>query len=223
MTEIARPSLRERKFARTRLSLAEAVTNHLEAASFESLSVKSLCERVQISEATFFNYFPRKQELLSYLVHLWVIELGWHVQKATEELRGLAVVDALFAEVARTCESRPGVLAEMLAWIARGGSLDSDLQIGELEKQLAYPDLDDIGSIPVKGIDAWLLPPLEAAISNGDLPENTLLPLMLTTLLSVLFGVPLTLLASDPTRIATVYRQQLALVLAGIRAAAGSQ
>ena len=215
--------LRQRKFARTRLNLARVLADALGQQSFDEVSVKQLCRSAEVSEATFFNYFPRKQELLSYLVHLWVIELGWHVQKATEELRGLAVVDALFAEVARTCESRPGVLAEMLAWIARGGSLDSDLQIGELEKQLAYPDLDDIGSIPVKGIDAWLLPPLEAAISNGDLPENTLVPLMLTTLLSVLFGVPLTLLASDPTRIATVYRQQLALLLAGIRAAAGSQ
>ena len=215
--------LRQRKFARTRLNLARVLADALGQQSFDEVSVKQLCRSAEVSEATFFNYFPRKQELLTYLVHLWVLELGWHVQKATEELRGLAVVDALFAEVARTCESRPGVLAEMLAWIARGGSLDSDLQIGELEKQLAYPDLDDIGSVHVKGIDAWLLPPLEAAISNGDLPENTLVPLILTTLLSVLFGVPLTLLASDPTRIATVYRQQLALVLAGIRAAAGSQ
>ena len=187
------------------------------------MSVKQLCRNAEVSEATFFNYFPRKQDLLSYLVHLWVLELGWHVQQGWREQRGLAVVDALFAEVARTCESRPGVLAEMLAWIARGGSLDNELEISELEKQLAYPDLDGIASIPVKGIDAWLLPPLEAAISNGDLPENTLLPLMLTSLLSLLFGVPLTLLASDPSRIATAYRQQLALVLAGIRAAAGSR
>jgi AcrR family transcriptional regulator len=215
--------LRQRKFARTRLNLARVLADALGQQSFDEVSVKQLCRNAEVSEATFFNYFPRKQDLLSYLVHLWVLELGWHVHKAAAELRGLAVVDALFAEVARTCESRPRVLAEMLAWIARGGSLDNELEIGELEKQLAYPDLEGIASIPVKGIDAWLLPPLEAAISNGDLPENTLLPLMLTSLLSLLFGVPLTLLASDPSRIATAYRQQLALVLAGIRAAAGSR
>lgn len=215
--------LRQRKYARTRLNLARVLADALGQQSFDEVSVKQLCRSAEVSEATFFNYFPRKQDLLSYLVHLWILELGWHVQKAAGEKRGLAVVDALFAEVARTCESRPGVLAEMLAWIARGGSLDSDLEIGELEKQLAYPDLDSIASIPVKGIDAWLLPPLEAAISSGDLPENTLLPLLLTSLLSTLFGVPLTLLASDPSRIATVYRQQLALVLAGIRVAAGSR
>jgi len=215
--------LRQRKFARTRLNLARVLADALGKRSFDEVSVKKLCRNAEVSEATFFNYFPRKQDLLSYLVHLWVLELGWHVNKAGTELRGLAVVDALFAEVARTCESRPGVLAEMLAWIARGGNLDSGMEIGDLEKQLAYPDLEGIASIPVKGIDAWLLPPLEAAMSSGDLPENTLLPLLLTSLLSILFGVPLTLLAADPARIATVYRQQLALVLAGIRAAAGSR
>ncbi len=215
--------LRQRKFARTRLNLARVLADALGEQSFDEVSVKQLCHSAEVSEATFFNYFPRKQDLLSYLVHLWVLELGWHVRKAERELRGLSVVDALFAEVARTCESRPGVLAEMLAWIARGGSLNGELEISELEKQLAFPELEGIEAIPVKGIDAWLLPPLEASVSSGDLPENTVLPLILTSLLSLLFGVPLTLLSSDPARIATVYRQQLALVLAGIRAASGNR
>ena len=79
-----------------------------------------------------------------------------------------------------------------------------------LEKRLAFPDLQGIEETPIKGIDTWLAPHLEVAIKQGELPENTLVPLLLGTLLSVLFGVPLTLLASDPARIAPVYRQQLA-------------
>ncbi len=215
--------LRQRKFARTRLNLARVLADALGQQSFDEVSVKKLCRSAEVSEATFFNYFPRKQDLLSYLVHLWILELGWHVHKVSADVRGLAVVDALFSEVARTCESRPGVLAEMLAWIARGGSLNSQIQIGELEKQLAYPDLDGIASIPVKGIDTLLAPSLQVAINTGELPENTLIPMLLSCLLSVLFGVPLTLLASDPARIGTAYRQQLVVVLAGIRAAAGSR
>ena len=72
-----RPSLRERKFAKTRLALAEAASLHLEAAPLENLSVKSLCERVQISEATFLNYFPKKEDLVIYLDRLWTLELNW--------------------------------------------------------------------------------------------------------------------------------------------------
>jgi len=215
--------LRQRKFARTRLALARVLADALGEQPFAEVPVKRLCRAAEVSEATFFNYFPRKQDLMTYLAHLWVLELGWHVERASAETGGLQVVDRLFAEVARTCERRPGVLAELLAWIARGGSLNTGLQINALEKQLAFPELAGIEVTPIRGIDAWLAPHLEAAVSQGDLPDNTLVSLLLGTLLSVLFGVPLTLLASDPGRIATVYRQQLALVLAGVRAAAAAR
>lgn len=215
--------LRQRKFARTRLALARVLADALAEESFAEVAVKRLCRTAEVSEATFFNYFPRKQDLLTYLAHLWLLELGWHVQRAAGEAKGLPVVDKLFAEVARTCERRPGVLAELLAWIARGGGLNNGPDISELEKQLAFPELPGIESVPVQGLDAWLLPQVEAAISRGDLPENTLRPLVLGALLAMLLGVPLTLLGSDPVRIASAYRQQLALVLAGIRATAGAR
>lgn len=212
--------LRQRKFARTRLALARVLADALGERSFVEVPIKQLCRAAEVSEATFFNYFPRKQDLMTYLAHLWVLELGWHVERASNEASGLPVVNKLFAEVARTCERRPGVLAELLAWIARGGTLNAGMEVTTLEKQFAFPELQGIEATPIKGIDAWLAPHLEAAVSQGDLPQNTLVPLLLGALLSVLFGVPLTLLAGDPARIAPVYRQQLALVLAGIRAAA---
>jgi AcrR family transcriptional regulator len=215
--------LRQRKFARTRLALARVLADALGEESFAEVAVKRLCRTAEVSEATFFNYFPRKQDLLTYLAHLWLLELGWHVQRAASEAKGLPVVDKLFAEVARTCERRPGVLAELLAWIARGGGLHTGLDISELEKQLAFPELPGIENVPIQGLDAWLLPQVEAAISRGDLPENALRPLVLGALLAMLLGVPLTLLGSDPARIASAYRQQLALVLAGIRATAGAR
>jgi AcrR family transcriptional regulator len=215
--------LRQRKFARTRLALARVLADALGEEGFAEVAVKRLCRTAEVSEATFFNYFPRKQDLLTYLAHLWLLELGWHVQRAAGEAKGLPVVDKLFAEVARTCERRPGVLAELLAWIARGGGLNNGLDISELEKQLAFPELPGIENVPVQGLDAWLLPQVEAAIACGDLPENTLRPLVLGALLAMLLGVPLTLLGSDPARIASAYRQQLALVLAGIRATAGAR
>jgi AcrR family transcriptional regulator len=215
--------LRQRKFARTRLALARVLADALAETAFDEISVKRLSRSAEVSEATFFNYFSRKQDLMTYLAHLWMLELGWHMRAAVNESRGLAAVDKLFEEVARTCASRPRVLAEILAWIARGGSLDARLEISALEKQLAFPDHEDIGTVPIKGIDAWLAPQLEAAITQGELPENTLVPLLLATLLSILFGAPLTLLASDPARINSTYRQQLALLRAGLKSAAGGR
>ncbi|MGW8311541.1 MAG: TetR/AcrR family transcriptional regulator [Thiogranum sp.] len=214
--------LRQRKFARTRLALARVLADALARESFAAVPVKQLCREAEVSEATFFNYFGRKQDLMTYLAHLWMLELGWQVQQAVNEGNtGLPAVHRLFAEVARTCERRPGVLAELLAWIARGGELDKGLEISAVEKQLAFPELAGIEAIPVKTPDAWLVPQLQAAIAAGELPENALVTVLLGALLAILFGAPLTLLGSDPGRIASVYRQQLSLLLAGVRAAAG--
>ncbi len=211
--------LRTRKAARTRLALARALSGALVDHTFADIRVKTICAEAELSEATFFNYFGRKQDLMTYLAHLWLLELGWHVELAATRVRGLAVIDQLFAQVANTCERKPGIFRELLVWIARGGSLDPNIPLGQLEKQLAFPDLEGIGDTPVRGIDNWLLKQLEVAVSDGELPDNTIIPLMLASLLTILLGVPMTMLSHDPQRIAGHYRQQLALLWAGSRAA----
>lgn len=211
--------LRTRKAARTRLALVQALSDALVEHNFADIRVKTICAEAELSEATFFNYFGRKQDLMAYLAHLWLLELGWHVQAATTRARGLAVIEQLFAQVANTCVRKPGVFRELLVWIARGGSLDPDIDLGSQEKQLAFPGLDGIADTPVKGIDVWLLKHLEVAMSDGELPDNTLIPLVLGNLLTILLGVPMTTLSHDPQRVASSYRQQLALLWAGSRSA----
>ncbi len=60
-------SLREIKYAKTKFEIVEAAWEHLATESFETCSVKDLCKKVQISEATFFNYFPKKEQLLFFM------------------------------------------------------------------------------------------------------------------------------------------------------------
>ncbi|HFD79478.1 MAG TPA: TetR/AcrR family transcriptional regulator [Gammaproteobacteria bacterium] len=209
--------LRKRKYARTRLALATALSEALTRQPFSEVTTRALCREAEVSEATFFNYFPHKQDLMAYLAHLWLLELGWHTQRAASAGQGLAVIDQLFAQTAKNCASRPGVFRELLVWIARGGNIDPQLEITPFEKQLAFPRLEGIDTTPVKGIDSWLATQIEAAIHSGELPPNTVPPLLLAALLAILLGVPLTMLSSDAARIAPMYRQQLALLWAGTR------
>ncbi len=213
--------LRQKKYARTRLALATALSGALTDLSLNDISVKSLCHKAELSEATFFNYFPSKQELMAYLAQLWLLELCWQVQHSAEAPKGLPAIQHLFAQLARICISRPGMMRELIAWIARGGRLNEALELGALERKLAFPDLEGIDAIQIKGIDALIVPHLEIAIRKGELPDNPLIPTLLSLLLALLFGVPLTLLSSHPGKIADLYQQQLQLVWFGVRAAAG--
>ena len=167
-------ALRTRKFARTRLTLARALAQALAAQSLSEVPVKALCQQAEVSEATFFNYFPRKQDLMTYLAHLWLLELSWHAQSAAAASQGLAVIDRLFAETAKTCEATPGLFRELLVWMVRGGNLEQSMELSAVEKQLAFPQLAGIEQTPIKGIDRWLAAHLESAIAHGDLPANSL-------------------------------------------------
>ena len=84
--------LRQRKFARTRLALASALSKALVQQALSEVSVKALCREAEVSEATFFNYFPSKQALMAYLAQLWLLELGWHAQAAAEASQGLSAI-----------------------------------------------------------------------------------------------------------------------------------
>ena len=212
--------LRQRKSARTRLALADALTKALTRHTLAEISVKQLCQEAELSEATFFNYFRRKSDLMAYQAQLWLLELGWHLGNAPPESNGLAAVDLLFSRTAVTCARQPGVFRELIVWLVRGGELSDIDEMAVIDKRLAFPQLEGIENVPVKGVDAWLAPQLDAAMRRQELPDNALLPMTIASLLTILFGVPLTFLAKDPARIASVYRQQLTILWVGIRASA---
>ena len=221
MTRQARPSLRERKFAKTRLALAEAASHHLEAAPFEMLSVKSLCERVQISEATFFNYFPRKEDLIIYLDRLWTLELNWYGQQAMQQHQGLAVIDALFRYTSIQIQKKPGLMGEIIAHEARSRTRQQGPEITVAERMMAFSDLEGIVSTPDDSLEGLLRGSLQTAIEQGELPENTAMSAAMVGLVSIFYGVPLALQHNNPAAIAAMYRQQLELLWKGLRVAAG--
>jgi AcrR family transcriptional regulator len=221
MTGITRPSLRERKFARTRLALAEAATNHLEAAAFESLSVKALCDRVQISEATFFNYFPRKEDLIVYLDRLWTLELNWYGKQAAEQQQGLAVIDSMFRYTAIQVQKKPGLMGEIIAYEARSRERHAGLEITTAERLMAFSDLPGIVDLPDDSLESLLRDSLQKAINLGELPENTAMATAMVGMVSIFYGVPLAMQHGNAAGIGAMYRQQLAILWGGLRSVAG--
>jgi AcrR family transcriptional regulator len=221
MAESTRPSLRERKFARTRLALAEVAAQHMQAASFETLSVKALCERVQVSEATFFNYFPKKDDLIVYLDHLWTLELNWYGRQSATQHSGLAVIDAMFRYTAIQVQKKPGLMGEIIAHEARARQRASNPEITRAERMLAFPDLDGIDEMPDDSLEHILRAALQQGIDRGELPVNTAVTAAMVGLVSIFYGVPLALQHSNPAAIGAMYRQQLAILWEGLRVVSG--
>ncbi|MGD2056952.1 MAG: TetR family transcriptional regulator [Gammaproteobacteria bacterium] len=223
MAASSRFTLRARKFARTRISLAEIVAHHLETASLETLSVKALCERAQISEATFFNYFPRKEDLVVYLDTLWSLELNWYGRQVAGQQPGLAVIDALFRYTAIQIQKKPGLMAEIIAHEARAREPVPRPEVTGAELAMVFPDLEGIEDSSGEGLEVLLRTALQQAIEQGELPANTAIAAAMVGLVSIFYGVPLAIQHSNPASIGAMYRQQLELLWAGLRSVAGAQ
>ena len=221
VSQPARIPLRERKFYQTRLRLARALRERLDRVSLDELNVRDLCEEVEVSEATFFNYFPKKSDLLAYLGQLWSVELAWHGRQALARGEsGLTAVQRVFEQAARQFQAAPGVAGELIAWQARARARHAPEPLSTNERRLAFPDQAGIEALADQSLEQALVAALQRAIDQGELPRNTHLPIVMVALLSIFHGVPLALRLGNPAGVGAMYRQQLAILWGGVRQAA---
>jgi len=215
---IIKIGLREKKFIRTRLKLAEALVKRLDHASLEEIVVRDLCDDVEISEATFFNYFPRKVDLLDYYTQMWMLDLNWRCLNSSK--RGLAAVAVPFDLMAQAFQTQAGVMSEIIARQALLRKKPSVMEVSAAERMMAYPDHSGIETVPAGGVDKAWLPALEKAIQSGELPPNSHMPTLMVGLASIFYGLPLALRQTNVSAIPSMYTQQLTVFWAGIRSTA---
>jgi AcrR family transcriptional regulator len=228
--ESSRPqlSLRERKFARTKHALLRAAIERLRTKRLDEIPVKELCEQVEVSEATFFNYFPKKEDLLRYFFQIWVIELNWHARNSTGKEAGLDFVESIFDYAAAQLSDHPRLMMEIIAYMAQQPAParcpiergHSELTIAE--RLQALPECNGVECVPELCLGDLFRHPLELARSRGELAASADIDAAVLALLSIFFGVPLWLGLDQPERLGPAYRRQLRLLWAGVRAAGSS-
>lgn len=214
-------SLRERKFAATKLGLMRAAIDGLQHKPFAELTVKELCERVSVSEATFFNYFSRKDELLEYFIRVWTIEVLYAARAELGESSGLGTIEHIFHATGTGLTENPRLMWEIIAYKALEPIGKVDRQPEDLtlaERLLAFGHLEGAAHIPVPRIDDLFRNEVQHAVRLGELPAGTDVERAVEGILAIFFGIPLWLRWDDPARIPTAYRQQLRLLWAGLRA-----
>ena len=211
-------SLRDRKYAQTKLTLLNAALERLEERPFEEVGVKELCEAIPISEPTFFNYFPRKTDLLVYFIQLWTIEVSWHARQAAGTGSGLGAIEAIFEFTAQKAQAHPAVMGEIIAFQARMSERPDLANISLAERLLAFPELEGVEDLPAEGLDSILPAQLARAIDLGELPGDIDMETVFTSLVSIFFGVPVVMCRIAPAGIGSMYRRQLHLLWEGVRA-----
>lgn len=211
-------SLRERKIAQTRIAIMEAVTAMLAERPLAEITVSEISEAVDISEMTFFNYFPAKSDVIVYFVQIWSVRVQWEMSGVLDESGSyLEAIEVLFATTAAIIEETPGVMAEIVAFQALNRAPIVFQLLSPAEYAQLFPEHKGIEEIEGRGVTALLREALRGAVALGELPADTDVDLVVLMLATVFFGTPVMTrqVRLDP---AALYHRQLALIWRGVRA-----
>lgn len=210
---------RHKKQAKTKLALLAALVDKLAAGErYDGVRIRDLCAAADISEGSFFNYFPAKEALLVYFVQIWSLEVGWYAREMLAKGDPLAAIEEIFARTAAMVEKNPHIMAEIIAFQARSSGAIEPAEVGIAERLLAHPDLPGVDELPARGLDAILPELLAEAKRSGEIPAEVDERLVYVTLLSIFFGAPVVLRGCVPETLGATWKAQLAFIWRSIGA-----
>jgi len=221
MSDKSKIPLRERKYAQTKVAILNAVVEQLMEKRLKDISIKDVCESIPISEVTFYNYFPKKTDVVIYIVELWQVEISWHLQKWESQKTNLEVIESFFEQTALKTKMNAQVLSEAMGFFAQEQQSIVLKDPGPAEKVLFFPDLDGIDKITLESgcsnKELLIKPYIEKAITMGELPGDTNIEEISIILTSVYAGAMMHYHKSNPFDIAAIYKKALRLLWKGLK------
>jgi len=183
--------LREKKFARVRLAILSAVLHLTKERSLADISVREICDVAQVAPATFFNYFPSKEDVLVYYMQLWSIPVTQLCRKVAMQRTVLDAVVAVFDYTAHEMEQYPRMMFEIIAYIAHATEPPHLPSLTRAERFLAFPDLPGAEDVELQSIDELFTVLLKQAVLAGELPSSLSTEAVALLLKTIFYGVPL--------------------------------
>ncbi len=224
MTTLRDIPLRERKQSRTRLAIYDASQALLRDRYLSEITVEEICEMVEISRGTFFKYFTRKVDLITYAIRLWSVEIGWEVKRMDRKDLGLPFIYDLFHRAAENMKINTYFWREMMALKIFEPETINKLNQNEVslvslaDRLMRYPDKPGIEDIPEGTIVTYFKMNLKIAVEKEELPGNLNIDSTLISLNSILYGVPMMMAGyTDFTPLPDEYDRQLNILWTGLR------
>ncbi len=96
MTNKRKLSLRELKFAKTRLKTMEVFIELIKEKSFDKVTIEEVCYNAEISKGTFFNHFPSKEHIYTYYGWNFCTRLIKNLDRNCENLSSVEKIKYIF-------------------------------------------------------------------------------------------------------------------------------
>ncbi|GIP37198.1 hypothetical protein J31TS4_04780 [Paenibacillus sp. J31TS4] len=200
--------LRERKKAKAKLAVYQAGIALIGQNGFRSVSVEEICRQAEVSKVTFFNFFPRKEDLLVYFMRVWLTERVLELEE--EPLRGVAAFRHLLVKVHECSQTEPGLMPSLISLLAELRMHPCVPDLSEAEIALLFPGRERIAQANpdmFQLFDEWA----REAAEDGELREGLEPELVVPSWFSVFYGAFLTAYLYRADSVLDVYDAHLRL------------
>ena len=205
---------REMKTAQNKQAILNSLLARMHEEAFDKIKISDLCEDANLSQASFYNYFPQKSDILVYYIQLWTIKMHWLIL-INKKLIGLDAIDALFDLTAKTCASQPQLMAEIVAFQAKSHKIITCPPLTEADKVVAYPDYQGIEAMAVTDLPELFAIQIQQAINAKELPDESDISTLIVSLSAIFFAVPIMFNQSPLKDIQAAFKQQFCLFRQG--------
>ena len=205
-------TLRERKYAKTKKAILDIFIAKLNKQQMEDISIKEICDEIQISEGTFFNYFPKKTDILVYYIALWSIEVTWKAQEKEKQGSSLLAIEEIYNHTADVAQKLAPILFEAIAYIAKQKKILEFDEISKAEHLTVFSNLKGIEDVPAGNIVSITRSFLERAIKTGELPKNTNIDFAQLALRTIFFGTAMALSQSHVDKLKIAYQKNIKIL-----------
>ncbi len=211
-------SLREKKHAKTKIAIMDAFIKRLEKTRFDDISIRQICKSVEVSEGTFFNYFPEKIDIINYYMNFMFLEVVAKARKDAPQGKYLLLINATFAKLAEELLKYNNIVYQMISLMIVQRERPKTVAISNLERQIYFPGSEGIENVRVMLVDDFLRECLIGAVKNGELAKNIKIDDVLVSLMTILSGTLLAAKFADIKDRSYHYMRQLGFLWNGLGA-----
>jgi len=207
---------REKKYAKTKIALLNALLDELDSKELSFIKIKELAFLAEVSEPTFFNYFDSKLHMLVYFIQMWSIEMNAIALKSEEKHSSyIEIIKDIFTQTAQETAQHPQIMLEIISFHAQGMKLKPH-SITSAEKWLFFPEIDEVENIEGMGLESILPPLIAKAIDANELDASIKGQQLFLTLSSLFFGTALLLLKDSAEAYPLALEEQLNQLFKGL-------
>ncbi len=209
-------SLRERKSAKTRARLGVLFLREISKRGFSGVNIADICRKADISEATFYNYFPKKTDILCYSSGIFMLKAIWEIKNSRKKLNTLNLLVEICGKIFKSVNMR--TFYEITSIMIAERVFPRDYPpLSVLERLYALPRCRGIESIKETSLEDLFFYAVKRGIKRKELPPGINPRDVVLGVLSVFIGVPLSSDFKDFGQLEKIYKKQFSLLFRGFR------